>query len=472
MINPAMSSAVIPRTAAIRTEVRALWHLAWPMLVGQLATIGMSVADVAMTGHASAIDLAAVSLGASLWSMLIVTVIGIMMAINPVVAHEIGARQLGRIPHVVRQAMWQGCGVGIIAALLLNLSTIVFNYLYLDAAVQAKATSFVHAVSFGLPALAMFRALQGYSTSINQTKPIMMISIAGLGFNIVGNWLLINGIAGLPKLGAVGCAVATAIGLWLMLAAMLLWIRHAPAYRPTYPFAHWERPHWPEIRTMLKMGLPIGVTYFAEVSAFASVGLLVARFGVVPTSAHQIALNFSSVVFMVPMGLGIALITRVGQALGEGNPERARFVGWVGIGVSLVFAVLSAIGIVLFRHQIASAYSNNIEVQELTASLLLFAALFQLSDATQVAASSAIRGYKVTRMPMLIHLVAFWLIAIPLGVILGLAPSWSPWSPPVAMEAQGFWISLVIGLTVAAVLLAWFFARLSRLRIAQSVFQR
>ena len=437
------------------------------MLVGQLATIGMSVADVAMTGHTSAADLAAVSLGASLWSMLIVTVIGIMMAINPVVAHEIGARRLERIPHIVRQAMWKGLGVGIIAAIVLYLSTAVFDYLYLDAAVQLKATRFVQAISFGLPALAMFRALQGYSTSINQTKPIMVISIAGLLFNIFGNWLLINGYAGLPKLGAVGCAVSTAIGLWLMLAAMLLWIRKAPAYQATFPFAHWEAPHWPEIRAMLKMGLPIGVTYFAEVSAFASVGLLIARFGVIPTSANQIALNFSSVVFMVPMGLGIALITRVGQALGEGNPVRARFVGWVGIGVSLAFALVSATCIVLFRFEIAAAYTNDLQVQELTATLLLFAALFQLSDATQVAASSAIRGYKVTRMPMLIHLVAFWVIAIPLGIVLGLAPAWSPWSPAAPMAAQGFWISLVVGLTVAAVLLAWFFKRLSRRRIVQ-----
>jgi MATE family multidrug resistance protein len=472
MINASLPSPPVSRAVAVRTEARALWQLAWPMLVGQLATVGMSVADVAMTGHVSAADLAAVSLGASLWSMVIVTVIGIMMAINPIVAHEIGAGQLGRIAHVVRQAIWQGLGVGVIAAVLLYLSTWVFNFLYLDADVQAKATDFVHAISFGLPALAMFRALQGYSTSINQTKPIMLISIGGLLFNILGNWLLINGYAGLPKLGAVGCAVATAIGLWLMLAAMLLWMRHAPAYRPTYPFSHWEAPYWPEIRALLKMGMPIGVTYFAEVSAFASVGLLVARFGVVPTSAHQIALNFSSIVFMVPMSLGIALITRVGQALGEGDPVRARFVGWVGIGVSLLFSLVSATGIVLFRHAIASAYSNDPAVQDMTASLLLLAALFQLSDATQVAASSAIRGYKVTRMPMLIHLIAFWVIAIPLGVILGLAPAWSPWSPAKPMAAQGFWISLVIGLSVAAVLLSWFFMHLSRQRIAQYGFAR
>ena len=457
---PAVSSP------AVRAEVRDLWRLAWPMLVSQLATTGMAVADVSMIGHVSAVDLAAVSVGASLWVMVIVGVIGVMMAINPVVAHEIGAGRTERIPHVVRQALWQGLGIGVLACLLLNYLTLVFDYLYLEPAVHAKATQFVHAISFGLPALAMFRGLQGYSASINQTKPIMLISLAGLAFNIVGNWLLIYGYAGLPQLGAVGCAVSTAIGLWLMLVAMIVWIYIAPAYRATAPFTHWEWPHWPEIRSMLKMGLPIGVTYFAEVSAFASVGLLVARFGVVPTAAHQIALNFASVVFMVPMGLGIALIARVGQALGEGDPVRARFVGWVGIGVSLCFALLSALFICLFRHQIAAAYTSDPAVQALTAELLLFAALFQMSDSTQVAASSALRGYKVTRTPMVIHMIAFWLIAIPLGLVLGLAPQWFPWSPARPMEAQGFWISLVIGLTVAAVLLTRLYARLSATRAA------
>ena len=449
------------KAATIRTEIAALWKLAWPMLVGQLATVGMGVADVAMTGHEGAAELAAVSIGASMWSMVIVTVIGIMMAINAVIAHDVGAGALTRIPHIVRQALWQGLGVGLIACLILNYATGIFDYLQLDAAVQQSATLFVHVISLGLPALGMFRALQGYSTSINQTKPIMLISLGGLAFNIFVNWLLIYGNWGFPKLGAVGCAVGTALGLWLMLGAMVIWIRRSPAYRATDPFTHWEMPYWPEISSMLRMGLPIGVTYFAEVSAFCSVGLLVGRFGVVETAANQIALNFSSLVFMVPMSLGIALITRVGLALGEGDAQRARFVGWIGIGLSLAFGLVSAIGIAMFRHPIAAAYTTDPAVQAVTANLLLFAAVFQLSDSTQVAASSAIRGYKVNRAPMVIHLLAFWVLAIPLGCVLGLAPAWFAWSPAAPMAATGFWIALSLGLTCAALMLCWYYARLS-----------
>jgi multidrug resistance protein, MATE family len=455
----------LARKNPIRTEIAGLWTLTWPTLVGQLATVGMGVADVAMTGHVSAEDLAAVSLGASVWMMVIVTVVGIMMAINAVVAHEMGAGQYERIPHVVRQSLWKALGIGLLACLVLNSATFVFDYLSLEDAVRIKAKTFVHVVSIGLPPLAAYRALYGYSTSLHQTKPIMVIAVGGLLFNIAVNSLLLFGLFGFPKMGAIGCAVATGVGMWLMLAAMLFWIRRAPAYRETYPFTHWEGPNWKEIGTMLKMGLPIGVTYFAEVSAFGAVALLVARFGVVTLSAHQIALNFASLVFMVPMSIGIALITRVGQALGAGQPAHARFVAWVGVGVSLAFALASASFIALFRYQIAAAYTSDPAVQELTVHLLWFAALFQLSDATQVAASCAIRGYKVTRPPMVIHLAAFWGLSLPLGCILGLAPAWLAIGPTAPMAATGFWIALVAGLTVAALLLVWFLDRLSRSRL-------
>jgi MATE family multidrug resistance protein len=456
------------RITATRLEIYAIWQLAWPMLIGQLATVGMGVSDVAMTGHVSAGDLAAVSLGASVWSIVIVTVMGVMMAINAVVAHEVGAGKFERIPHVVRQALWKALGIGMIAFLAANFATYIFDFLPLDTDVRVKATTFVHVISFGLPAFTAYRALYGYSASLNQTKPMMVIALGALCFNIFVNWLLVYGHWGFPKIGAVGCAVATSVGLWLMLASMLWWISRASAYRETYPFTHWEAPNRTEIGSMLKLGLPIGITYFAEVSAFSAVCLLVARFGVVTMAANQIALNFVSLVFMVPLSFGIGLITRVGQALGEGDPIRARFVAWVGVAMAFSFGMLSATFIALCRFQIARAYSSDPAVQDLTASLLLFAAIFQLSDSTQVAASSAIRGYKVTRRPMFIHLMAFWGFSLPVGCLLGLAPNWLPFHPDVPMAASGFWIGLILGLTVAAISLVWFLNYLSQRRITFS----
>mgnify|MGYP001549524334 CR=1 FL=1 len=465
---PHTTSFTLP---AVRNEVSSLWKLAWPILIGQLATVGMGAADVAMTGHTNPEELAAVSLGAAIWSIVLVTVSGIMMAINTLVAHEIGAARHDKVPHIVRQSLWKALLVGLVAWLLTNMAALVFDHLMLEPAVAAKAKLFVHIISCALPPFAAYRALYGYSTSINQTKPVMVIALAALALNILVNYLLIYGHWGMPKLGGVGCAVATTCCVWMMLLAMLAWIRIAPAYRATYPFTHWEGPQMSSIGPMLRLGLPIGVTYFAEVSAFGVISLLVARFGVIQVSAHQIALNFSSVVFMVPLTFGIALVTRVGHAVGEANLRRARFISWVGVGMSLTAAIVSATLITVFRHQIAQAYTSDPQVQALCAQLLLFAALFQLSDATQVATSCAIRGYKVTRQPMLIQLLAFWGFSLPIGYVLGLAPAGFLWSPAEPMAAAGFWIGLVTGLTVAAVLLTWYLNRLSlqRLRAAHQV---
>jgi MATE family multidrug resistance protein len=457
-----------PTPSPVRAEIATLWRLSWPMLVGQLATVGMGVADVAMTGHVSAAELAAVSLGTSVWSIVLVTVMGVMMAVNSVVAHEMGGGRYDRISHSVRESLWMGAIVGIVGCLAANLCALLFDHIGLEQAVADRAKTFLHIISLGMPAFACYRALYGYTTSINQTKPIMVIAIGGLLYNIVLNWILVFGKFGLPQLGALGCAVSTATGVWLMLAAMVIWIKISSAYRMTYPFTHWEGPNWGEIGSMLRLGLPIGVTHFAEVSAFGIVSLLVARFGVVQVSAHQIALNFVSLVFMVPLSFGIGALTRVGQAMGEGNPARARFVAWVGTGMCIAFGLLSAIFIALLRWEIAAMYTSDAAVQATCAMLLLFAALFQLSDSTQVAAASSMRGYQVTRAPMLIQMIAFWGVALPVGWILGLAPSWFPWSPAAPMAATGFWIGLVLGLTVAAVLLSWSLNNLSKLRVREA----
>ncbi len=446
-----------------RTELRALWLLTWPILIGQLANMGMGVIDVAMAGHASADDLAGVGLGVSIWFIVIITVMGVMHSVSPLVAHHVGAQAFERVPHVVRQALWKALGVGLMAFALANLAGLVFEHIALEPRVRQVAHDFVWITSFALPAFAAYRALYNYSTSLGHTKPLMVVSLAALLLNALINWLLVFGNAGLPRLGGVGCAWATLCCVWFNLLALLWWMRRSPAYRSTWPFDRFEPPHREKIGRLLGLGLPIGVTFFAESSAFSLIALLVARFGSTQVGAHQIALNFTSLVFMVPLSLGTAVLTRVGQSLGAGDPQAARFRAWVGMGAALLFAAVSALGMAIFRQQIAAAYTSDAVVAEATTHLLLLAALFQFADATQVVASCAVRGYKVTRAPMLIQLTAFWLVALPLGCALGLAPAWLPGAPAEPWQARGFWMALVLGLTVAAIGLA-----LSLLRVANA----
>ena len=443
-------------------EAHALWRLTWPILIGQLATMGMSVVEVAMAGHVSAQALAGVSLGTSIWIMVIITLIGITLAVNPVVSHHVGASNFAAVPPVVRQALWKALGLGLIAMVVSNLASLVFDHMSLEPQVRDLSRDFVQISSLALPAFALHRVLYGYSASLGQTKPLMVTALLTLLLNVLVNWLLVFGNLGFAPLGGLGCAWATVVCVWFNLGALLWWMRRAPAYHTTWPFDCFEWPNWPQIRSLLALGLPIGVTYFAEVSAFSLIALLVAKFGSTEVAAHQIALNFSSLVFMLPLSLGMALLTRVSQALGASDPVAARFRAWVGVGIALAFAVASAAVMAIFNQHIAAAYTSDTAVAALASQLLFMAALFQLSDATQVAASSAIRGYKVTRAPMVIHLMAFWVVSLPLGFALGIAPQNWPGVPAEPWGARGFWVALVVGLTIAAAGLVLLLRRVAR----------
>lgn len=456
------------RSRRVLTETHALWHLAWPILIGQLATTAMGAVDMAMAGHASADDLAGVSLGVSVWNMTILTLMGFLMSVSPMVAHHVGAGKFDEVPHVVRQGLWKALGVGLVAMLVINLGAQVFDHMTIEPDVRDVAKGFVHVASFSLPAFTAYRVLYGYSTSINQTKPMMVIAVLAFALNALINWLLVFGNWGFPKLGGLGCAWSTMLCIWFNLFAMLAWMRWGAAYRRTWPFSHFEKPDRAMLKSLLRLGVPIGITYFAETSAFGLIALLIAKFGAIAVGAHAIALNFTSLVFMVPLSLGLALLTRVGQSLGAGAPAQARFRAWVGVGLTLCFAAVSAVCMAFWRHSIAGAYTSDPSVIALAGLLLLYAALFQLSDCSQVVISSAIRAYKVTRAPMVLHMTAFWGVCLPLGCILGLAPQWLPFAPAEPMAAQGFWIALNVGLAIAAVGLILMLRHIARKRVQQA----
>ena len=210
------------------------------------------------------------------------------------------------------------------------------------------------------------------------------------------------------------------------------------------------RPSRDAQKRLLKLGLPMGGAAFAEVAAFCSIGILVGRFGDVQIAAHLIALNASALVFMFPMGLSAAVTVRVGHALGAGDPRAARHAAWSGIGVALLFALSMMGPIVLARQEVAALYSSDAAVQVLAANLLLFAAFWQLFDATQVTAIGALRGYKVTVLPMVLMLCAFWGLGIPVGLWLG----WFGAFGHGPLQVYGFWVGLVLGLMSVSVGLA------------------
>ncbi|MHB0777435.1 MATE family efflux transporter [Halomonas sp. WWR20] len=457
-----------------RRETSVLLRLALPICGAQLAQSGMGATDIIMAGRASATDLAAVSVGSSLWLPLMLFMTGTLMGLTPIVAQSLGARRLDDIRPYVHQAFWIALVLAALSAgLLWTLVTPVFRAMDVPVQVAELSSGYLAAVAFGMPGVALYQALRAFSDGMNHTRPALWISLLGLGVNIPSNYVLIYGGAGLtevfgpflpefltalPALGAVGCGIATALSMWTMCLAMILYTLRSRAYSPV---SLWHSPMPPRrdmILELLHVGAPIGVAIFIEVTLFTIIALFVASLGEVVVAAHQVALNFTSILFMLPLSLGMALTVRVGNTLGTGRTREARFVAWNGVVICLIVALLND-AILWFASAPAIAlYTRNDAVQNLAMSLIFLAMLYQISDSLQVNMAGALRGYKDTRIIMVITLFSYWVIGLGGGHLLGRGVEGL--LPPLGVH--GYWIGLNAGLTVAALLLGLRLHRISQ----------
>jgi multidrug resistance protein, MATE family len=440
-----MSSFIV-----FRREARALLHLGLPIILSQVAQVVMGLLDTVMSGHAGAFEQAVVGLGVALWIPVFVGLMSVVQAVSPLIAHHFGAGDRDAVARDAREGIWLALYAGLVPLLLVPLVPPLLVAFDIDARLAQRTGVFLWGIVLGLPAALVYRSLAFYSSSINETRPVMVLAFVGVAVNAFLNWVLIYGHLGLPALGGAGCGWATGIGMWVALAALAAWTARAPAYKPYYVWRDWRLPSWDAQKRLLRLGLPMGGAGVAEVAAFCSIAVLVGRFGDVQIAAHQIALNSSALIFMVPMGISAAITVRVGHALGAGDARAARRAAWSGMALGLIIGGLAIAPIVLARHQVAAVYSSDAAVQALAANLLLFAAFWQLFDATQVTAIGALRGYKVTVLPMLLMLAAFWGLGIPAGVWLGWYGAFG--SGP--LQVYGFWVGLVIGLVTVSIGLA------------------
>ena len=440
----------MPSSPTFRQEARALLQLGVPIILSQVAQVLMGLLDTVMSGHAGAFEQAVVGLGVAMWIPVFVGLMSVVQAVSPIIAHHFGAGDRAAVARDAREGIWLALYVGLLPMLLVPLAPPLLVAFGIDARLAERTGVFLWGIVFGLPAALVYRSLAFYSSSINQTRPVMVLAFVGLAVNGFFNWALIYGHLGLPAMGGAGCGWATGIGMWVALAALALWTARAAVYRPFYVWRDWRRPSWEAQKRLLKLGLPMGGAGFAEVAAFCSIAVLVGRFGDVQIAAHQIALNSSALIFMIPMGISAAITVRVGHALGAGDAPAARHAAWSGIAMGLIVGAVAMGPIILARHEVAALYSSDAAVQALAANLLLFAAFWQLFDATQVTAIGALRGYKVTVLPMLLMLAAFWGLGIPVGVRLG----WTGAFGSGPLEVYGFWVGLVIGLVTVSLGLA------------------
>jgi len=444
---------LLPRLAR---EAGASLALALPIVLGQLTAVGMNVVDTVLAGHLGAVVLAAIAVGGALWSFVLVMLLGLMLGLSPMVAERHGACQHERIGPLFRQAVWLALIAGSVLGVLLRLfAHTVLGWFGVEPEVQDQGAAFLHGLALGAPALAIYFALRGLSEGMGRTGPTLYFGLAGLVVLAPLGYVMMYGRLGLPPMGAAGAGYATALTFWLQTLAFSAYLARHAHYRSVQPFQHWERPRLEPIRSLLALGVPMGMSVLMEASLFILVALLIGSLGAETVAAHQIAINVASVAFMIPLGIAMATTVRVGHALGRNDPEAIRW-AIAGSAVLVFVAQCLSAGVMAFAPgQLAAIYTRDLAVAAQGVVLLRLAAIFQVADGFQALANGALRGLQDAFWPMLITAFSYW------GIGLG-AALWFGFG--LGQGAPGMWLGLIAGLSSAALLLAWRLARCLRTR--------
>lgn len=433
-------------------------RLSLPLILAQLAQSSMGFVDTLMAGRVGAIDLAGVAVGSSIWFPIFILLLGTLNALTPSVSHAYGQKDYVTIRALIPQGLYLGFILGCAGAVVLNQCAPLLQLLEVEKTIVPLIMAYLKAVSWGFPAIGVCFALRYCSEGLSLTRPSMLVSIVGLGINIITNYILVFGKLGFPAMGGVGCGVATAISMWIMMIGMVLVFWRAQFFRHLQLLSAFARPDREILTGILRLGAPIGTGMFIECSIFAVIALLLSRFGAQTVAAHQIAISFTGMAFMVPLSIATAISVRVSYNNGRNNPQNTRRSLGVGLVTTAAIAVLSCTIMAAAAPYITAMYTPEHELATAATSLLLLAALFQIPDAIQASCAGALRGFKDTRTPMLLQIISYWGIGMPSGCFLGLY---------LDMAARGFWIGLICGLSSAAVLLGLRLRRIVRRETAQ-----
>ena len=436
----------------VHHEAGLLIRLTLPLLFAQLSQTAMGFVDTVMAGRYASVDLAAVAVGSSLFFPVFLFLLGLQSAVTPLVAQANGRGDAAAVRRSIRLGVTIGFTAGVLLMPLLWSMRPFMVWMGVSAEVIPITARYLFAISWGLPLGGVFFALKGGGDGLARPRLSMFAGFVGLAVNIVANALFIYGRFGLPELGGVGCGWASALSL-LVMPLCLAWLLARSRLAGTGrlfapPRADAPASSGPSVRGYLRLGLPLGLALFVECSIFALIALFLARLGSTVVAAHQIALNFTSLLYMLPYSLATALTVRTGFAIGRRRVRRLARIVRTGLGLALAGSSLTCLCIVVFREQIAALYTAEPAVRVLAASLLVYAAFFQPVDALQVNCSGILRGCRDTRVPLVLMLVAYWGIGLPLGYGLGMA-GWGGMAP----GPQGFWIGLIVALAAAAALL-------------------
>ncbi|EON13519.1 MATE family efflux transporter [Pandoraea sp. SD6-2] len=432
-------------------DIKRIAGLAWPVLIGQLAVIAFGVMDTAMVGRASAFDLASLALGGSIYITVYVGLMGILVALSPIAAQLFGAGEREAIGEEVRQAFWLALFLSAPGFLLLSHPQFILQLSEATPELEARASAYLQILAFGLPAALLFRVYSSLSTAVAQPRIVMIIQVTGLVLKVPLNLVLIYGVErlGIPVLGSTGCAIATTAINWVSCAlGLTLMARHAKL-REFGIFSRFCWPHWQAIRALLKLGVPMGLSYLIEVTAYSFMAIFIARLGDVTLAGHQIAANLGALMYMLPMSIAIATATLTAQAIGSRDFPLARLIGRRGVEFAGTLGLILAALMWFCRPLILAAYTADPQVAVVATPLLAIVALYHVFDALQVNAVFVLRAWKVAVIPTLIYAVSLWGVGLGGGYVLGfdvggLTPEW-------LYGAAGFWFANTASIAIAAV---------------------
>ena len=440
--------------------LRNLLHLTWPVLVAQLAVMANGVIDTIMAGRLSAVDLAGVGIGASIYITIFVTVTGVLLALTPTVAQLQGAGRHADIGEEVRQSAWLALFLAVIFFILLRHPGPLLEFSRLTPEVATKVRAYLWAMSWSAAPAMLFRVFSGFTIGIGLPRAIMAFNLIAVALKLPLNWIFMYGtlekFGGPQAMGGPGCAVATAVISGFSCLLAWSWCARATDFRAYRVFADFSPPRLQLILGLLKLGLPIGATFFVDVTAFTFMALFVARLGAINSAAHQIAANLAGLCFMLPLALGNAASVLAGQALGAGDTRRARRVSLTSIVTGVGVGALLSLTLWLGAEKIAGLYSADSAVRQLATTLIGYVALYHLFDALQAVAVNVLRGYKKSAVPMAIYAVALWGVGLLGGYVLGL----TDWVAPAA-GVRGFWLAAAVSLALAGGLVTFYLLRVA-----------
>ncbi len=459
----------IPTPATQVTEdntgiVRRLIRLAAPVTVGQLAIVGMSVTDIIIAGRFGTNDLAGISLGSSIFNLAIMLTIGIVLGNGPIVGQLYGAGNYPLLRRQFQSCLWLCLPLGLMCASFVGLGILILPWLDATDAVAGIAHHYLLPMIGSAALLPFIMAYRTTFESMGYAKPAMIFNLLGFLINIPLDYALVTGKAGLPALGGAGCGWATLIVSASIVLSESLYARYARPLLSYQLFAGFGWPSLARIRETLHVGLPIGGAILAEGGFFLIIPLFIAHLGAVVVSGHSIAISFDWVMFMVPMGIAQAIAVLTAHELGQNNPTLARRICFAGLCLTAAIALVQASLVVLFRHPLAGLFSPDTAVQELAALLLVYAAAFRVFDAINVGGNGALRGYKDTRITMVLAASGYWLIGFPLSYSLALT-HW--WGPPMGVE--GFWVGMVTALILTSAATTLRVRKTTRLELSKPV---